>query len=149
MIPVEVKANIALQGLEMLRRDRQQAQQHLGQLGIKEESAFGQFFLEYEGGFSIGPKHKDMLDVVGPAYPSIGDATSFIHRAYGVPQNFICITSPEGEGFVLYDKRTESVYDTGLDELPALLSGDLQPRWQTFFDYLRDYFSEIRRPAVP
>jgi hypothetical protein len=116
-------------------------------LGVDEESAFAQFFLECEGGFALGLGKKELLDIDGPAYPSIIDVTNFVHQAYSVPSHFICLTSPEGEGFVLYDKRTESVYDTGLDELPALLSGDLQPRWKTFFDYLRDYFGEMERPA--
>lgn len=147
MIPNEIAVNIGLHGLDMRRRDRLEAQHRLEQLGVEEESAFAQFFLEYEGGFALGLGKKEMLDVVGPAYPSIIDVTNFVHRAYGVPHDFICLTSPEGESFVLYDKRTESVYDTGLDQLPALSSGDLQPRWKTFFDYLRDYFDEVKKPA--
>lgn len=149
MIPPDITTKIGQHPWKMERKDRAEAKLLLQQLGIAETSAFAQFFLAYEGGFALGSGMKEMLDIAGPAHPSIPDATDFVCQAYGVPRTFLCLTSPEGEGFVLYEKKTERVYDTGLDELAALLSGDLRPRWQTFFDYLRDYFNESRKSTAP
>jgi hypothetical protein len=148
MLPDDIKAAVSRQPGRVLREDPESARHRLEQLGVSESSLLGRFYLEFQGPFPFGMGSEELLDIDNRVVPSIVDTTKFANAVLGLPSHFICITSPEGEGFVLYDKRTESVYDTGVDELPALLSGDLQPRWKTFFDYLRDYFREIRKPTV-
>ena len=146
MIYSEIRDAVNRHPGKILRQDVDRAKSRLSELGVSEDSSFGQFFAEFQGPFPFGRGDRELLDIDRPT-PAISRATKFVQDLYGLPPHFICITSPEGEGFVLYDKRTDSVFDTGLEELPALLSGNLRPRWRTFFDYLRDYFSEIRKPA--
>jgi hypothetical protein len=55
--------------------------------------------------------------------------------------HFICLTSTEGQGAYLYDINTEAVYDFELSQDGKLTSGELKPRWSSFFDFLRWYLS--------
>jgi hypothetical protein len=147
LIPADIINSIRSTKLEMQRRDPVTAQRQLERIGVGSETPFGQFFLQFEGGYAVANGMKELLDIAGPAFPAIPDVTRYICENCGVPETYVCLTSPEGEGFVLYDRVAGAVFDTGLDELPALLAGEVTPRWATFFDYLRDYFRKTERDS--
>jgi len=145
MLPEDLKKAIRAHPGRVLREDVDDARTRLCELGVPMESTFAQFFCEFQGPFPFGSWIKELLDVQRFG-PSILHVTQFVRDVYQVPSGFVCLTSPEGEGFLLYDMRTEAVYDVGVSQLDDLERGKLAPRWSSFIDYLREYFGCIREP---
>ena len=57
----------------------------------------------------------------------LAEATAHVQAEWGVPAPFLALTGIEGQGVVLYDRRSGAVYDLPFDRLDALCHGQLPP----------------------
>lgn len=136
MIPIEI---IQLLDRQKGETHRTQPLEHIrekfGLLGLSEESPLAQFFSQHKVGGILSPRRGDtLLDM-----DSIVDATSFGREVYEIQEHYICLTSGEGEGFYLLDKRTGEVFDADVAQLDDLEAGKMKPRWSDFFDLIYWY----------
>lgn len=139
-IPSKVDTYLASAIGDVLRSDRQSAERALLDLGVDSSSALGRFYLKYQGGFITPRPVAELLDIEGPAIPSIPDQTAYIRERYNIPEQFLALTTDESEGLYLYGKDDEAVYDLDIGVLQEFLRGDLPPRWATFNEFLAWYF---------
>lgn len=72
-------------------------------LGITPTSEFTEFFIKYRLSGVLSNKEFELLDMASPT-SQIVDATNYAIDIYGLPQDFICLTSGEGEGFIIFSK---------------------------------------------
>ena len=107
-------------------------------LGIKNvNSSFVDFY-----SFVIGPTGKGeplydleqiIKDYENPfwkeQYPNITD-------------NYLQISSIEGQGSYFYDKETDAVYDVDWSQMDDFMAGKLEPMFNSFYDFLEWYYSE-------
>ncbi len=57
-------------------------------------------------------------------------------------KRYIQISSIEGAGSYFYDKQTDCVYDVNWGDEEAMIIGELQPWFTSFYDFLEWYYSE-------
>lgn len=69
----------------------------------------------------------------------IGNSTAFVRATWEVPDDFVCISSIEGEGAYLYRIGSEAIYDFDLGQSEPLAAGEITPRWPNFFAFLNWY----------
>lgn len=110
----------------------------LRDLGIKTDSQFGEFFLEYTLVGVLSRQNIELLDLSSPS-AEILIATKFGRDVFGVPDGYACLTSGENEGFILYSISDEHVYDIGVAEIDGLAAGSISPRWDSFNNLLLWY----------
>ena len=124
-----------------IRSDTDEVRAALKQIGVSEATQFGQFFSRFNV-YQLPPAMSgdELLDLVTPSQ-QIVTATNYAHDAYQIPARYVALTSGEGEGFLLYDRESEAVYDVGIADVPSLLDGSLKPQWSSFFSFIRWYIS--------
>ena len=128
---------------QVVRKDKQKAIVELKKLGIAEGSQIYDFFLEFKPGtFLSTSSYEELMDIAEPS-PEITLGTNFIHEVWEIPEEYICLTSCEGEGCYLYSKNTEAVYDFSLAEREQFISNPI-PSWGSFFEFIEWYLA----PAV-
>ena len=116
----------------------------LEKLGISEESQIGQFYLKYRGPFFSPVRLPELLDVERPT-PEVAEQTEYVRTELGVPEDFVCLTTTEGEGMYLYRISTGEVFDVGFKDVPRLGTDEgVLARWMTFQDFLVEYFGISR-----
>ena len=52
----------------------------------------------------------------------------------------MALTSDESEGMYLYNKNNKSVYDFSVGQSQDLINGKIQPRWNSFNEFLEWFF---------
>lgn len=67
--------------------------------------------------------------------------TEFIHDMWELPENYIGLTSLQGEGGYLLDKNSGGVWDFDLAQREDFVSGLTPPNWSGFFEFVRWYLS--------
>ncbi|WP_322088036.1 SMI1/KNR4 family protein [Burkholderia sp. BCC1999] len=112
----------------------------LQNLGVASDTDFGQFYLKYQGSFISPRPVAELLDIEGPAIPAIPDQTDYIEGRYGVPKQYLALTSDESEGMYLYNKDDGAVYDLDIAVLDDFIKGKVPARWATFNEFLTWYF---------
>lgn len=113
----------------------------LSQLNIKDHEEINSFFSTYNlSGVISRSSKEELLDLCSPT-PQIFEATEFGRDVYEITEDFICLTSGESEGFFLYSKKDQKVYDVNVEDLDDLESGELEPRWDSFFDLIKWYLA--------
>lgn len=142
MIPIKVRAFLAKDTGQVLRNDHQSALQVLHHLAVDSASEFGEFYLAYQGSFISPRPVAELLDIEGPAIPSVIDQTEYVIDRYHLSPSFLALTSDESEGMYLYNKEDKAVYDFDLGEYEEFISGKIAPRWKSFNDFLLWYFDE-------
>ena len=140
MIPESIIKYLAQDGDVVLRKDALQAFQALMQMEIDKESEFGEFYTRYRGGFISSEPRPELLDIAGPAIPAIPDQTAYVLDRYELPEEFVALTSDESEGMYLYNKNNKSVYDFSVGQSQDLINGKIQPRWNSFNEFLEWFF---------
>ncbi|HHD79432.1 MAG TPA: hypothetical protein ENK98_07365 [Epsilonproteobacteria bacterium] len=60
----------------------------------------------------------------------------------GIEQRYLRISSIEGEGSLFYDKKTDAVYDVDWNEMDDLIAGTLEPKFNSFYDFLEWYYGD-------
>jgi hypothetical protein len=141
MIPLTVERHLAMDGGNIARTDPNSAEEALVNLGVAPGSEFGQFYLKYRGSFISPRPVAELLDIAGPAIPAIPDQTDYVRDRYHIPDQYLALTSDEGEGMYLYDKQDQAVYDLDIVMLEDFIHGRMAARWPTFNEFLVWYFA--------
>lgn len=114
----------------------------LKELGIDSSSEFAEFFRQYWGPFHSSRVGHELLDIVEQE-ESIITATEAAREEFGFPGRYIVVSTLMGMSVLVYDKDSQGVFDVdfeGGEEL--LLSGKLEARWQSWNDFVSDYFGQ-------
>lgn len=109
-------------------------------LGLGGHTDIEEFFSAYDLAGIASNKEIELLDLCSPS-DEILETTEWARETYEVGKGFLCLTSGEGEGFVLYSKANRKVYDISVDELPLLKDGQISPRWHSFNELIEWYLS--------
>lgn len=112
----------------LANRDRRR--QQLADVDIPETSQLGEFYVSYGPDSVTGGYELNDLD-------QIADWTEYAHEELEVSAHFLALSSIEGQGIVLYDRRTGAVYDVEYGQFEALEAGELPATADTFEDFLR------------
>ncbi|NTZ07191.1 SMI1/KNR4 family protein [Burkholderia metallica] len=112
----------------------------LQDLGVASATDFGQFYLKYRGSFISPRPIAELLDIEGPSIPAIPDQTEYVRDRYGIPEQYLALTSDESEGMYLYGKGDGAVYDLDISVLNDFIKGNVSARWAAFNDFLIWYF---------
>ncbi len=141
MIPVDIEELMKAQPASFGRDDATEVLRELEALAVQPEDELAVFYVQYRA-VNIHSR-RTSEELMDPAFPTpqLASATEFVRETYEVGDEFLCLTSGEGEGFYLYEIGTGAVFDVNVGELDDLERGRLQPRWSSFFELLRWYLS--------
>jgi hypothetical protein len=112
----------------------------LRSLGLDNHLQLRDFFSNYKLSGVQSKRAEELLDLCSPTR-QIAEATYFGRDIYGISDDFICLTSGEGEGFLLYSKLDQKIYDVAVSELGTLASGEKTAGWESFYDLIEWYLS--------
>jgi len=138
-IPEQLRNLILKQPGEIFRTDKEEVILELRKLGVNEESQLYVFFKEFVITFYPSTtSDEELTDIMHGIFMS----TEFVQETWGIPDQYICLTSAEGEGCYLYSKETESVYDFSLEDRENFILSPI-PRWKTFFEFLEWFLTPV------
>ncbi len=141
-VPEKIRSLIMHQAGEVLRKNKKKTISELNKLGISEKSQVYSFFLEFTITLFISTSsYEELVDIAEPT-AQIFTGTEFAHEVWGIPEQYICLTSCEGEGCYLYSKETQSVYDFSLAEREGFILNPI-PAWETFFEFIEWYLTPV------
>ena len=123
-------SNITPRYFEHVKSSQAEVRQDLRRLEIAETTEFAEFYLRFgaysvRGWYELNEMHK------------VWDWTQFVRKEFGVPSNYVALTSIEGQGVTLYNRDTEQVFDVELGHFDKLTDGTLLPVATTFSDFLK------------
>ncbi|QDT27585.1 hypothetical protein Pan153_17890 [Gimesia panareensis] len=113
----------------------------LGHLDVTPSSEFTEFYSTYFGPFWSNSLGIELADIREDEC-NIGTLTEQCRSQYGFPERMLVLTqlSPGGTVHVL-DTESDEVFVVDFEGGEDLLiKGELEPRWETFSDFLQDYF---------
>lgn len=141
LVPDKIQRLVLSQKGNVVRTARERARAELAKLGVREGSEIHSFFSEFQIGLFISrSSYEELSDVCEPT-PQIWVGTQFVRDVWELPEEFICLTSVQGEGCYLYSNVTESVYDFSLAEREQFLRAP-RPVWKGFFEFIEWYLGE-------
>ena len=137
MIPENIHQLISGQKGHYLRRpeERELVRQQLQVLAVDEESEFGEFFLAYCLTGVLSEQLTLLCDLCYPS-PEILHCTEFVREVYEADNDFIALSTWEGEGGILYSISSGRILDVDADQLDDLNNARVQPRWNGFFELM-------------
>jgi hypothetical protein len=140
MIPETIRSAMSKQGPVVGRPPEEltAVQESLAELGLLEHDQVREFFEKYRLASVFSNQYTELLDLCSPTC-QMADTTDFGKDTYGLTDNFVCLTSGEGEGFIIYSKSDRKVYDVSITEIEDLKKGNVEPRWDSFFDLIEWY----------
>jgi hypothetical protein len=109
-------------------------------LELSRDQQVKEFFEEFKLSAVLTRRGQELLDLCSPA-PQIEEATEFGRDTFDIPENFVCLTSGEGEEFILYSKRDGKVYDVSVSQLYDLEAGKTEATWSSFYNLIEWYLS--------
>lgn len=122
------------------RKDIAKARAAMDKLSIPRESEFYAFCSEIRLGNLLSPSSYEALVDVSEPSEQVAVGTNFVREVWGLPSEFICFTTCEGEGAYLFSTKTQSVYDFSLAERNRFIASP-EPQWATFFSFIEWYLS--------
>lgn len=145
-VPETLRTLVLKQRGHILREAKDKARLELARLGVRDGSELHRFFMEFQIGlFLSSSSDEELSDLCAPT-PQIAAGTTFVREVWGLPQEYLCLTSAQGEGCYLYSNVTEAVYDFflfGRDEFLEMPS----PRWSSFFEFMHWYLAPLAPEA--
>jgi len=124
------------------RGDESNVEEALTELGVNPASDFAEFFRRYWGPFHSARVGHELLDVIEQE-ESIVSVTQAVRDEFGFANRFIAISTLIGMSVLVYDLDTQCVFDVDFEGGEELLqSGEIEPRWQSWNDFLTDYFGQ-------
>lgn len=118
--------------IELVQRD-------LDNLGINKTSAFFEFYSEV--GFPSKGKGEELYTI--DQIVENMDRDSYSDEYPEIGKRYLQFTSIEGEGSYFYDKETDAVYDVNWGEEADMISGKKKPWFNSFYEFLEWYYSDI------
>jgi hypothetical protein len=140
MIPEKLKLLVE-KARNVKRTNIKEAELALATLDIPPDSEFSEFYRTYKITLFESSSSGEYLCDVSEPTNEMAMSVKFAHESWGVPANFICFTSCEGEGGYLYDRNTGKVWDFSLANREDFINGKEQPRWSSFYDFMIWYLS--------
>ena len=113
----------------------------LTELGIGEAEEFSEFFRRYKLSAVLSKREAELLDLCSPT-KQILEATEFGRDVFQMTPDFVCLTSGEGEGFIVYSKIDKRIYDVSVAELDKLEAGTKEANWDSFYELIDWYLGE-------
>ncbi len=141
MIPETIRSAMSKQGpiVERPPGELTDVQESLMELGLLEHDQVREIFQKYRLTSVFSNQYTDeLLDICSPTR-QIAEGVDFANDTYGITDNFVCLSSGEGEGFIIYSKSDCKVYDVSITEIDDLEKGKVEPRWDSFFDLIEWY----------
>lgn len=145
MIPTDLRKKLEEQLQPHFTKDGDAFLDSLRCLGIAEDCEFAAVSRKYTLGNILSREPvEELVDVAGDDGQSASESavvivTRFVHDCWGVPERYICFSSVEAEGGFFLDRESNQVFDVSLEQVPKLASGELQPRWAGFYEFLAWY----------
>jgi len=130
---------------DTLRTDKDAAKQALIELGVPLDSEFAEFYLKYYSPDMVSTVSNEYIVELTSPSEQIATGTKFVHEVWGVPENYICFTSCQGEGGYLLDRLTGKVWDFDLANRNEFITGNIPAKWNGFFEFLIWYLSDIEK----
>ena len=123
------------------------AQKEFEELGIPTDSQLAQVARRYNMALLVdeGPSLEQLEDPYWPQGSMLSSAR-FVHDTWGLPDNFVPVSSCEGEDCYLYDKTSGAVWDFDLALRSEFLAGAKVPMFVEFFDFMRWYLGAPDAP---
>jgi hypothetical protein len=139
--------NILPNGLEevlsdniYLRSNKDEIIKALKELDVSPSKEFIQFYTTYAGPFweeALGVELMDMIEENN----NIVKSTNICRDEYGFNKKYLVLTEMSANEVIILDSETDKVYRVnfeGGDEL--LQKGELNEEWNSFSDFLKEYF---------
>jgi len=111
----------------------------LEELGIGLDQEIARFLLAYRMHAIRPVRNSRQLNDICEPRREIFRSTEFARSLYGLNDDFVCLDTAEGEGYIVYSKTTRAIYEGGIPEVPALNAGTLAPTYRGFFEFMLDY----------
>lgn len=140
MIPTTIIEKMGQQSGNVHREpaDQEKVKSALAALGVENHDQLREFFIRFKLSGVLSNQSVELLDLCSPT-DQIMEATDFGRDAYEITEDFVCLTSGEGEGFLIYGKKDRRIYDVSVSDLDALEAGEAEARWDSFFDLIEWY----------
>lgn len=109
-------------------------------LGSGNVAAFHEFYLRYEGPFGSKSSGFELLDLcVGN--PCVVSMTKECRVQFGFPNSSLVLSELLGGAILVFDSVLDKVYNVDFEGSEReLVSGTLEPRWHSFYEFLESYF---------
>tara|TARA_R110000851_G_scaffold232573_1_gene385173 strand:+ start:30 stop:581 length:552 start_codon:yes stop_codon:yes gene_type:complete len=140
MIPDKIIQGMYKHGPKAKRPSEQSevVRESLAELDLLQHDQVREIFEVYNFAAILSRQLGELLDVCSPTR-QIFEATEFGRDIYNLPDGYICLSSGEGEGFILYSKINQKVYDLEVAEFDDLEQGKAEPTWESFFELIEWY----------
>ena len=136
MVPDQLIELVEQQAGNVHRSNPEIVRNALLELGVSLESEFAEFFLSFAITLFLSDvSDEELCDIAEPT-EQIKVGTEFVHEVWGIPENYICFTTAEGEGAYLYDKVSGGVWDFELASRKRFLSCEIGAQWESFFGFM-------------
>jgi hypothetical protein len=146
VVPEPIRALAKTRIGDIFRNDLAAAQDQLRALGIQSDTQLAAFFLEFNAtNMSSTSSFEELQELSSPS-PQIQSATRFVHEVWGLPREYVALTSCEGEGGYLYSILTGAVYDFDLATREAFLDHP-HPKWKDFNTFIEWYLGHQDRES--
>ncbi|WP_317055807.1 hypothetical protein [Roseovarius rhodophyticola] len=140
MLTDKILVGMRAQGLSVSRQGEhlKEVEDSLIELGLEEHDQVKVFFEKYKLGAVLSKQLTELMDLCSPTR-QIFRTTEFARDIYELPDGYICLTSGEGEGFILYSLLDRKVYDLSVTQFKDLADGKCEATWNSFFELIEWY----------
>ncbi|MDP9421736.1 MAG: hypothetical protein M3Q19_02690 [Pseudomonadota bacterium] len=101
----------------------------LAAFGIARQSELTHLYVNYGPGTVSGWYELQEID-------GLKACTEYARTELEVPESYIALTSIEGQGITLYDRRSGAVYDVEFGQFEALAAGRLEPLARSISEFI-------------
>jgi hypothetical protein len=114
-------------------------------LGIAVPAEFSKLYLSFHGSFWSRSLGWVLLDVVDD-HETVGSLTQACREVHGFSRNLLAISEYSANSLLVLDASANKVYHVDFEGgVELLLGGTLPPQWESFAEFLEDFFSEEKR----
>ena len=124
-----------------LRNNKDNVIKAIKELDIRPSEEFIQFYQTYEGPFGEETLGIELMDIIEDNN-NIFKSTNICRDEHGFNKKYLVLTNMSANEVIVLDSDTDKVYRVnfeGGDEL--LKSGELQEEWNSFTDFIKEYFN--------
>ena len=134
-VPDNVSALARTRPGDVIRHDPDAASAALQQLGVDPDSQMAAFFRQFCAVNMLSTSSYESLSDPCEPTPQMALGTRFVREVWGLPDEYVCLTSCEGEGCYLYSTRTGAVYDFELASRERFLAAPVET-WRDFNTFI-------------